>query len=460
MSKSTQNDNKTYAYYIVKNDKKLSKNQKEIMFKFLAILYNSQLPNKYKLINDLIDIVVSLMKLSTNDVVNRQTIQFDDKYTENILNRDVYTSFSKEEKQYIKNLIYFYPISKAYLITKVLTILNILLQQQPQLNLTTQTSIPKNKTQDIKKIFLDELNVLMNKVKNIPYPQRIKIFIRINNPKLVGDKSSSFSSFEKGVLFKPNQFYKNQYSEYVFFNPMVKLVSSVVNKNNFKIFFSFDKFKKLNDNIIKDNIFIEKYNNLYDATISNNVENNIQMTLSTIFNENNNIIVNNNVYSIMDYKFNKSNWVISGPRDLLNKIPLELTFGKEYSNFLKSNNIYSSLASTSSKYLYYNVVINLSLYLGEKIPFWDKFTYNCDKRIEDIRKNFGIKNTNIEISSLASKPAPKYEKLYTASSKYTPKYNSNKEKLLRNKRIINNLFNNMTKKNKKRIGGTKKNRKK
>lgn len=134
-------------------------------------------------------------------------------------------------------------------------------------------------------------------MNNIPY----ELVININT------SIPGYTTF----IFKPSMIITNISTDdnTVIFNPLIKLKESIINKipEEFKKkeFFNKDLFKSL---INQTNVKPSK--SLNQATYEGNINNNIKLTLKTIFSEKSIIYINKNPYIIFDFQWSSGDWNI------------------------------------------------------------------------------------------------------------------------------------------------------
>jgi hypothetical protein len=112
------------------------------------------------------------------------------------------------------------------------------------------------------------------------------------------------------IKFKPSMIIPgDKQEEEVYFNPLIKLNKNIIEKipENIRVGEFFNK--NLFDSLINAH-GIQKSLDLKQATEKGFVNNNIYVTLKTIFNKNTIIYIGGNPYSIFDFDWEKGNWVI------------------------------------------------------------------------------------------------------------------------------------------------------
>lgn len=243
--------------------------------------------------------------------------------------------------------------------------------------------------------------------------------------------NTTIPGFQK-ITYLPSMTIKNisKNDKKVYFNPLVKLNKSLIEKipESFRIkeFFSENLFQSLLN-------YMKQYpvKNLNQATFKGIVDNNIEITLSTIFPENSVIYISGNSYVIVDYQWNIGDWKMNViNKDSLksfkelNKLPNSVIYGKNYDGLInqkggfKNNNPYISNTSAYNPYyppyyppynpyyppyknkkkfedkdkaeLAYFINIDMELHPGETISLDEKKKYKCVNKWNKVRKSYSI----------------------------------------------------------------------
>ena len=141
----------------------------------------------------------------------------------------------------------------------------------------------------------------MNTSSNIPD----KLIVLINTD--LPDASS--------IEYKPSMSIPNIASSYICFNPLVKITNTAINEGTTTHRDKIIKFldKRYFDTLIKDSkqFTKTKSNTLLQATQLGVVDNNIELTLKTIFGNNSVLNINNKTYTIYSFEWEQQNWVIA-----------------------------------------------------------------------------------------------------------------------------------------------------
>jgi hypothetical protein len=222
----------------------------------------------------------------------------------------------------------------------------------------------------------------------------------------------------------PN-FYKVNYEPYmtipgvksktIHFNPLIKYNKTEINNipkytsENIKYtqFFYSNEFDNLLNRILSNFLTMQKKISLTKATEDKIVENNIELTLNTLFPKDGIIYLNKKPYTIIDRHWNKDEWQIdTKPIDKLitpysyitgnelqnaekelQNIPENIRQGNLASSELKNENIIDSLK---------NEISNIKLEIDEKPLIENKeLLKNIDKKNQELLSNFISQNDPI-----------------------------------------------------------------
>ena len=117
------------------------------------------------------------------------------------------------------------------------------------------------------------------------------------------------------IEYKPSMSIPNIASSYICFDPLVKITNSAIKEGTTT---NKDKMIKFLDkgyfnSLIKDSkqFTKSKTNTLLQATQLGIVDNNIDLTLKTLFGNNSVIQINNKTYTIYSFEWEKQNWIIA-----------------------------------------------------------------------------------------------------------------------------------------------------
>ena len=203
-----------------------------------------------------------------------------------------------------------------------------------------------------KTTIIPELNFLQNGL----YPKKLSIILKTN------------ISGHTHMEYKSNMSLRNSNVDYTFFNQLIKLNESVVNDNTvypngivpevaykngvphtiytstvpdtiLQKFLNKDTFMKLLDALLKDK---QQIVTLKDSCENDYINNNIRITLNTLFHDNNNFYIDNKPYKIVNYQWNEGDWHVSTVQ--LNKNLLQNALNPE-----KSINMTESEKDRNSK---------------------------------------------------------------------------------------------------------------
>lgn len=210
------------------------------------------------------------------------------------------------------------------------------------------------------------------------------------------------------IKYNPTMTIPNIDSKNVYFNPLVKLSQKVIDKtpkqNTVSQFFEKGLFKTL---IIRSEQFT-KPRNLRQATREGIIDNNIELTLKTIFKSNNLFYIHGQPYTIYSVDWEKGNWKIDTKisevpttykgqygintmnyrtimeeqlkqaKQELNSLPKDLTQGSAVNNTPIAQPVNPSIVSSKpTSNLSYYIDITLQLYPGKEIPLSERPSIGC-----------------------------------------------------------------------------------
>jgi hypothetical protein len=120
------------------------------------------------------------------------------------------------------------------------------------------------------------------------------------------------------IAYEPSMTVPSTKSRNVYFNPLVKYYSSIVKNipvgarpnSKFTQFFEIREFETMINRILSDFRYMQPHRTLNDATNEKIIDNNIKITLDTLFAENNLFYLKNIPYTIIGYKWETSNWEV------------------------------------------------------------------------------------------------------------------------------------------------------
>lgn len=145
------------------------------------------------------------------------------------------------------------------------------------------------------------------------------------------------------ITYEPSMSVPKIKSNTIFFNPLVKYYSSIVNNppsgsppdTKLTQFFDINKFESMINRILSDFRYMQSPRSLTEATNEKIIDNNIKITLNTLFAPNNILYLKDIPYTIVGYKWKIGEWKVDiKPIDkLINPfIPIS---GKELENAQK-----------------------------------------------------------------------------------------------------------------------------
>lgn len=118
------------------------------------------------------------------------------------------------------------------------------------------------------------------------------------------------------ITYDPSMTVPNSKSHNVYFNPLVKYYASIVKNipvgappdSKFTQFFEVREFETMINRILSDFRYMQQQRTLNDATNEKIIDNNIKITLETLFAENNLFYLKNIPYKIIGYKWKTGHW--------------------------------------------------------------------------------------------------------------------------------------------------------
>jgi hypothetical protein len=203
------------------------------------------------------------------------------------------------------------------------------------------------------------------------------------------------------------------------FDPLIKLNKDSIDKipENYRIkqFYNRELFQSL---LNYTNTTPAK--NLYEATMKGFIDNNINITINTIFAENSVIYIAGNPYVIADIQWTKGDWKIDtkskkgqleinknknpyqsvvkdeiniGEKELKQLRPSEI-YGKNYNRILNINNIGGGETriikkeNKASNQLAYYITIEMELHSGTSLTPEEMKNYKCRQKWNSVRKAY------------------------------------------------------------------------
>ena len=176
-----------------------------------------------------------------------------------------------------------------------------------------------DKTKSIKQDVTHDINITDKPVATTINPDENPV-VAVNVKKYTGDIPDSLTiniytgieGFQK-IIYKPSMTIPNTRDSLVYFDPLIDLNTSVINNAAPEIrqkqFFDKGLFNSL---ILKttNSLYSQQVNDLVTATQRQYIDNNILLTVQTLFPKNSVIYIANKPYTIYKTTFNKSSWHI------------------------------------------------------------------------------------------------------------------------------------------------------
>jgi hypothetical protein len=204
----------------------------------------------------------------------------------------------------------------------------------------------------------------------MPIPNRIKI--QIKTP--VENMGT--------IIYRPSMTLPNTQSNTVYINPLIPLNNKVIEEKKdsdelYSQFFSKNEFDSLINRTLTKKM--EKKLTYAEAKKKGIIENNIELTLNTLFKENNSFFYGSKKYLIYDYDWSHSQLKV---------------MKREYNTTENKNRKYKKdKKDKKDKNYYYYYFVKIYLVIIEKgnwnkIPFIEKYKLNCIDRKEKIRSAY------------------------------------------------------------------------
>jgi hypothetical protein len=267
-----------------------------------------------------------------------------------------------------------------------------------------------------------------NKQEKLIVPDQLKIFIQTSIP-----------GYQK-IEYKPSMTIKDTESSIVYFNPLVRLNQSTIDKmpTDYKVkqFFNKGLFESLITHTGNKPAL-----NLTNATRSGYIDNNIKITLNTIFPVNSVIYIGKNPYAIGDVVWTNGDWKIDVKHQhvkwdlnriksplLYNKLSKEeaISGEKQLELIPKSlvvGNNYMKGGDTSK--LAYVITVDMELHPGTSLNAKQLNDSKCNSKYNAIRKAYSeLMGTKYVINPIYP-PLRKVEPKYPLF-KNPPKYKEDK----------------------------------
>ena len=232
---------------------------------------------------------------------------------------------------------------------------------------------------------------------NNTIPNELKIIINTDIPGF------------QNIKYKPYMTLPNDKTDdSVQFNPLVKIKPSIIKSLPKDVQIKEFLNKGLFQSLINSHGLVEK--NTLDEAINNGIiDNNIKVTLDTLFPSNSILYINKQPYVIADVQWTKGDWKIEKK---IHKIP-ELTN--------KNNNNNNNLVKNANYYIktiirnYVTIDIDMDLQEGTTLSQKDLSNLKCRKRWNSVKKSYanlrGVNYSNKpDYNKLASKSRETMEK--------------------------------------------------
>jgi hypothetical protein len=193
---------------------------------------------------------------------------------------------------------------------------------------------------------------------------------------------TSIPGFKK-IQYKPSMTIKDSHSKGVQFYPLIKLnkskISKIPGEYRVKQFFSKDLFRSL---LINNGGTPAK--NLTYATRAGYVDNNIKVTLDTIFPVNSVIYIGNKPYAIGDIQWSSGDWKLELKHK---KVDMDLN-KKTNPPYGYQGNIKKTSKNRYISKLAYEIVIDMELHPGTSLTPQQINESKCHSKYNAIRKAF------------------------------------------------------------------------
>jgi len=190
------------------------------------------------------------------------------------------------------------------------------------------------------------------------------------------------------IKYSPDMSVENNKNTQVYFDPLIKLNYYSVNyvpkglpeSEKFTQFFSKGEFNSLIQRTLGSGSQVKR--DLVKATEDGTINNNIRVTLDTLFHTGNPFYLNGKHFTIHSYEWETGDWEIQSTKSEKMKKALSPYIGNN-----REQNFTRYRANYDSNLTYY-IVINLELYPGDHIPLSARASIACQARYEKIRKSY------------------------------------------------------------------------
>lgn len=187
------------------------------------------------------------------------------------------------------------------------------------------------------------------------------------------------------IIYRPSMTLPDTQSTTVYINPLIPLNNKIIEQKKdsdeiFSQFFSKNEFDSLINRILTKKM--EKKLTYEEAKKKGIIEDNIELTLNTLFKENNSFFYGSKEYLIYDYDWSPSQ---------LKVMKSEYKEKENRENKYKSKYNYKKDKKVKNYYYYYFIKIYLVIIEKgnwDKIPFIEKYKLNCIDRKEKIRSAY------------------------------------------------------------------------
>lgn len=126
--------------------------------------------------------------------------------------------------------------------------------------------------------------------------------MNVSIPKYLIIKVNTRIKKARQFTYQPKMTDRRTRAQYVLFDPLIELKDSAVTPQSF---FSRSLFELAKDKSLRSQLFGQKKKDLKEAVNSGFIENNVDVTLSTLFNKKESFYVNNKTYKIYSYVWDK-----------------------------------------------------------------------------------------------------------------------------------------------------------
>lgn len=233
---------------------------------------------------------------------------------------------------------------------------------------------------------------------------------------------TSIPGYQK-IKYLPSMTMKDNKSDdkTISFDPLIKLNKDIIDKipENYRIkqFFNRELFQSL-----LNYINTTPAKNLHEATMKGFIDNNINITINTIFAENSVIYIAGNPYVIADIQWTNGDWkidtktkkrqleskkiknpylyeslvkdeILTGEKELKQLAPSEI-YGKNYNGIPNMNNIgggetrIKKKENKESNQLAYYITIEMELHSGTSLTPEEMKNYKCRQKWNSVRKAY------------------------------------------------------------------------